>query len=578
MNFSEVKARIPFQTQDQYLIFFSLLIILLSVIILPLGAILVYSFAPSYPLTEPFRFTFTHYAELLSDLSLLVDITVNTLIYATGTVVVSLSIGLIAAILEEKYFAGESPFRYLMLLPYGIPVVASLTGWIYLLGRSGVITELIMNIFNLSNPPFDIYTLTGMIFVDGVHTAPLAFLLLSPSIRSIPAAVDEAALTAGASRLTVYRKIILPLIGPSIISISVFLYARGLAAVTVPAVLGVPKSIYTFGSAIPFLFLSGFELNYSVALAFSVFITIVSAVLMLYYYRATKKAEKYTTVSGQGSSEPRIYDIGIVKKSLVVIFFVGYLFVAGILPLFAIVWDSVLPTFEFTLDFSTMTLENYVLLFTEEAQGVDNWWRALKNTLAIGLAVPTAGMLVAFLISYSNQSLNLPYSDFTAFLASVPLAIPTITISLGFLVVFIRTPLYGTVLLLAIAFMARAIPVAMRYTSPAVTKLGKENIEAANVCGYRELRSFKNIVLPLTSNDFIAGWMHLFVFTIRNVSIPILLYTTGSEVVAVQLLYVLQAAYFKVASAIAVVITILSIIPFIFLQYWRTKRMKTEVS
>lgn len=563
--------RSRFTTPDQYLLFFSLVFILFGVIILPLGYIFVFSFAPEFPLTEPFVPTLKHYTQMIEDTDLLLDITINTALFATGTVLFSLIIGITAAIFEEKYFGGQSYFRILMLLPYGLPTVATVTGWIWLAGSAGVFTEWVVALLNLEGAPWNIYSLAGMIFVDGLHAAPLAFLLISPSIRSISAATEEAALTAGASRLTVYRKIVLPLIAPAILSISVFLFARSMAVVTVPAILGLPKGIYTFGSAIPFLFLSGFELDYSTSIAFGVYITVISAILIWIYYRAVDKADRYATVTGQGGGEPKIYEVGIVKKSLIGLFFVGYLLVGGLIPLWAIIWDSLLPTFEFTWNIAALSFENYVALFNNDLEGVSDFWGTLTNTLVIGLVVPTIAMLISFLMSFTNRTSTIPFSGVIEFIASVPLAVPTIVISLAFLSLFIGTPLYGTVTLMVIAFMARAIPIGLRYTSPAMTRIGIENIEAAAVSGYGELRTFKKIVLPLATDDYVAGWMHLFVFAVRNVSIPILLVTSSTQVLAVDLLFTLNAMYFKAAATMAVVVTVISIIPYMILQYWRTK-------
>ncbi|MDX1744477.1 MAG: ABC transporter permease subunit, partial [Halobacteriales archaeon] len=362
--------RVRLTTPDQYVLFFSLLLILLGVIVVPLAYILAFSFAPEFPLRGAFIPTLEHYVRLVRDVDLLMEITVDTVIFATGNVLLALTIGVTAAVFEEKYFGGRSNFRILMMLPYGIPTVASVTGWIWLMGRSGVITQAVMGLFNLQRPPWDIYSMWGMIFVDGIHAAPLAFLLIAPSIRSIPAAAEEAGLASGASRLTVYRKIVLPLVLPAILSISIFLLARSMAVVTVPAVLGVPKDIYTFGSAIPFLFLSGFELDFSLSLAFGVYITIITTGLILIYYRAIDKAEKYATVSGQGSAEPKIYQVGPVKKALIGGFFVAYLVIGGLLPFWAIIWDSLLPAFDFTLDPAVMTLDKYVALYNGTLLGV----------------------------------------------------------------------------------------------------------------------------------------------------------------------------------------------------------------
>jgi ABC-type Fe3+ transport system permease subunit len=98
----------------------------------------------------------------------------------------------------------------------------------------------------------------------------------------------------------------------------------------------------------------------------------------------------------------------------------------------------------------------------------------------------------------------------------------------------------------------------------------------ANISGYSELRTLKDIVIPLTSDDYVAGWMHIYVSSVREVTIPLLLYAAGSEVLGVELLYLLVRGVYKSASTIGVVLTILSVIPYLFLQYYRANNLDRD--
>lgn len=559
------------KSRDQWMLLSVLSLILFAVIVLPIGLMFVYSFAPDFPLTGPFRVTLVHYTSLFRDMDLILEITRNTMLYAAGATVVALSLGVIMALIVEKYFP-SSRLQILVLLPYGIPGIATLAGWVILLGNNGVITNLIVNTFGFSSAPYSIYTIPGMIFVEGLHTAPVAYLLVLPAIKAIPAAMEESSFVAGGSRLRTIRKVVIPVVWPSILSTGIFLFARAMATVATPSILGIPNRIFTFGSAIPFLFLSGMSLSYSRALSFSVIITLISGVLILYYMRVQSQEGRFTTVTGQGRSQSTRYDTSLVNRSVYYGFLVAYLVVAGLLPLFAVVWDSLYPTFQLSLNVSKFTIANYVALLSGQAQGVSDIGRVFKNTMIVGLIVPTSAMIIGLLTAYANQSIDIPFARVLSFLAAAPLAIPGIAKGLGFLVAFIRTPLYGTIGILLVAFHALALPIAMRYSSPALTRIGKENFEAAITVGDNAFSTFKNIGLPLVKNDYIAGWMHIYVSVVRNIPIAILLYTTGSEVLSVQLLNTLNAGYFKTASTLAVLITVISVIPYMFLQYYRLNR------
>lgn len=561
------------RTRDQQLIFVTLLFTLLIAVVLPIGTIVYYSFAKNFPVLGTYSFTVEHYAEFFADPGLIVDITIDSFVYAGGATAMGLVIGTTAAIYTVKYL-GDTKLQLFMIIPYGIPSVAALTGWILLLGNAGLLTKITMSVFDLAQAPWDIRSMAGMIWVEGIHIAPVAFLLVLPAISAVPAAMDEASFISGAGRIKTLRKIVLPVIWPTILSTFIFLFVRTMATVATPSVLGVPDQIYTFGSAIPFLFLSGTSLSYSKALSFSVILTCISGAFILLYLRVQAREGRYTTVIGQGQQQPKQYASSNLHRWVGVSLFAGYIVVAGLLPLGAIVWDSLLPatTLQLQPNIAQFTLDNYVALFNGNANGVVAWWRALRNTLILALVVPTTTMLIALLIAYSNQSIKMPLAGLLSFLAAVPLAIPGVARGMGFLAAFIRSPIYGTFWILLVAFHGMTIPIAMRYASPALTRLSHENTEASIISGANVIRSFRKITLPLVSDDYIMGWMHMFVGVTRNVAIPVLLYSAGSEVVAVELLNVLRAGYSKTASTLAVVITVISLVPYIVLQYRRISR------
>ncbi|MDX1744728.1 MAG: ABC transporter permease subunit [Halobacteriales archaeon] len=573
--YERLRYRLLPKTRDRWVLLIGLWVLLFVFVVLPIGLMFFYSFAESFPVIGPLSFTFEHYTDLFADTDLLIDITVNTFIYAGGATIVAMTIGVAMAIFVEKYFS-SSKLQLVILLPYGLPGIAALTGWIILLGNNGVLTRLIVSALGLSEAPYTIYSIPGMIWVEGLHTAPVAFLLVLPAIQAIPGAMEEASFVVGASRLRTVRKVILPVIWPSILSTAIFLFARTMATVATPSILGIPERIYTFGSAIPFLFLSGANLSYSRALSFSVFLTLISAVLILYYMRVQAHEGRYTTVTGKGRSQSTRYDTGIGRRTTYYAFVVGYIVVAGVLPLVAITYDSLFPTLQLSFDLSKLTLDNYVALVSGGATGVSNLGRVITNTLVVGVIVPTSAMTIALLISYSNLSVKLPSARVMSFAAATTLAIPGIAKGLGFLVAFIRTPLYGTLGILIVAFHGQALPIAMRYASPALTRIGLENFEASTTVGDGVFGTFRRITLPLVSSDFVAGWMHLYVSIVRNIPIAILLYATGSEVLAVELLNVLNAGFFKTASTLAVLIAVISVIPYMLLQYLRLTRVQPD--
>src|SRR6185295_17574549 len=96
----------------------------------------------------------------------------------------------------------------------------------------------------------DIYSLSGMIWVDGIQHAPIAFLLMSAAFRSMDPSLEESALMSGASLLQVTWRITLKLAWPAAAAAFLILFVRSIESFENPALLGLPVGIEVFTSSI----------------------------------------------------------------------------------------------------------------------------------------------------------------------------------------------------------------------------------------------------------------------------------------------------------------------------------------
>lgn len=114
--YKRLRYRVLPKTRDRWVLLVGLWALLFVFVVLPIGLMFFYSFAESFPVVGPLSFTLEHYTDLFADMDLLVDITVNTFIYAGGATIVAMSIGVTLAIFVEKYFS-SSRIQLLILLP-----------------------------------------------------------------------------------------------------------------------------------------------------------------------------------------------------------------------------------------------------------------------------------------------------------------------------------------------------------------------------------------------------------------------------------------------------------------------------
>lgn len=182
-------------------------------------------------------FTLSHYARVYTD-PYTYELMWTSLLFAAGSTVFALALGTtLAWLIERTNMPGRRVFRILVILPMGMPPVLLAIAWVLLLSpRIGFFNSLVAQLFG-TEVLFDVYTMWGMIFVQGLALVPTTFLLLAPSFRNMDPNLEEAALASGARPLTVVRRIILPMVSPAIFAAAAFLLIVGMVIFDIPGIL-----------------------------------------------------------------------------------------------------------------------------------------------------------------------------------------------------------------------------------------------------------------------------------------------------------------------------------------------------
>jgi len=172
----------------------------------------------------------------------------NSLIFAGGTALVTLVMGgLVAWVVERTDAPLGGLFHALALLSFAIPGLLTAMAWILVLSPNiGWVNAMIKSTFGLSQAPFSIYSMGGMIWALSSHYFPLAYLTLGPALRVLDVRMEEAALVSGARYWQVMPKITLPLLRPAILSTVLLLFMLGMSSYEVPRLIGRPSRIDVF--------------------------------------------------------------------------------------------------------------------------------------------------------------------------------------------------------------------------------------------------------------------------------------------------------------------------------------------
>jgi iron(III) transport system permease protein len=210
----------------------------LFIIVLP-GIIFWLSVREGRPIDPEAVYSFTHYVEVFSD-SFAYEVLLNTMGFSLITLLVALLFGLPAAWLVERTDLPGKSFLYtLMTLGLLMPGFAAAMGWLFLLHpRIGIVNGWVMGWFGLSEAPFNIATVVGMGWVQGLNLAPVAFIMTAAVFRAMDPSLEESAEMSGAKFGNIVRKVTLPLAWPGILAAGIYIFTIGFAAFDVPAIIG----------------------------------------------------------------------------------------------------------------------------------------------------------------------------------------------------------------------------------------------------------------------------------------------------------------------------------------------------
>jgi molybdate transport system permease protein len=148
-----------------------------------------------------------------------------SLLCATAATIVSLLVGVpLAWVLARARFRGLWALRALVTLPLVLPPVVGGVALLLAFGRLGVVGRYLDLWFGLTLP----FTTLGVIVAEAFVAMPFLVVTVEGAFRTLDRGYEEAAATLGASRFTTFRRVSLPLVGPSLVAGSVLCWARAL--------------------------------------------------------------------------------------------------------------------------------------------------------------------------------------------------------------------------------------------------------------------------------------------------------------------------------------------------------------
>jgi iron(III) transport system permease protein len=440
--------------------------------------------------------------------------------------------------------------------------------WIFLGSpKIGIINLVVRYAFHTNGAFINIYSIPGMIWVDGLHYSPVAFLLMSAAFRSMDPSLEESAMMSGANLLQIAWRVTIRLAWPATAASLIVLFVRALESFEVPTLLGLPVGIEVYTSAI-YNAIHSYPSRIGLASAYGLTLLVITSLCIYFNARIATRGGRFSTVTGKGF-RPRVIGIGRWRYATTAVFFI-YVALVIVLPFLVLLWSS-LQRF-YTVP-SLAALKNLTLAPYRNVLAYPEIGTAIWNSVLLSLVSATLIMLASSALCFIVVRTRLPGRWLIDNLASLPLVYPGLVLGLAIMVCYLTLPIgvYGTLWIMLIAYVTRFLPYGMRYNTASLLQVHKELEESAAMSGASLAAVFRRIVLPLLKPGLIAGWIYIVIVSIRELASSILLYSPGTEVVSVAIWEMWQNGQYVELSALGVMM-ILVLLGFVALAQILSRR------
>ncbi len=492
----------------------------------------------------------------------------NTVVCGLGATLMSCALGLgLAWVVSRTDMPGRRWFEIFNLVPFFLSPYVGAISWIYLAAPySGLLSGLLADVFGLPPDLFPIYGLGGVTWVLGLFYTPYVYLFVIGPMRQMDPALEDAARVHGAGFWTTLRLVTVPLLFPALFSAALIVFVTSAGLFDVPLALASPRGVRTVPTEIYQLLQYPSDLGR--AAAFGVVVMAVTVVLTVLQRRYLDR-RRFITVSGKGY-RPRLIVLGPGGRASALAFEIVYIGCAVALPVAALVMVSLSPIWTGTFSAASLTWRNfdYVLFDYSLTQ------QAVVNSLFLAAAGATLGVGISALQAYYvHHSTGRRRAVIDAVL-SLPVGIPGIILGLGFLILAVRTPLYSTLAIILIAYVAHFFPFATRTVAATLITINPELEQSARASGAGWLQAMRHVMVPLALPAIVAAWLMLFVVFVRELGATILLYAQGTETISVALVILSERSSGYVA-ALAVIQLALLLIAFVLFRATRASLLQT---
>jgi iron(III) transport system permease protein len=479
-----------------------------------------------------------------------------------GASVVALAIGCLLAFLAARTDVPGRKFVYgIGIAPLFLPALVGALAWALLAGPATGYLNLALNAIGLPHL-INIYSFTGMIFVLGLYYAPYPFLMVHSALSLMNPDLEDAASLHGAKLSQMLRKVTFPLVMPAVIGSGTLVFALTVENFPVAQVIGVPGNVDTLPTLI-YRLMNASPARSNDAAAVAVVLTVLLVVVIAVQQKAMNRKD-YTTVTGKGVRARLVPLRGwrIPAAACAWLYFA----LAVLLPVAALV-VAALQTSPYVANIGQLLRPGALSLWgMRETLQSNDFHQVVINSVIVGVATASIGTALCFALAYTRYRTKAPGRKLLEYIAMLPLAVPAIVLGLGLLWTWLALPIpiYGTLAVLVIAFVAVFIPQGYRGVSASIVQLDKDLEDSAVMLGARRHRAITFVTAPLLRVGLSSTFLLLMMLSMRELAAALFLFTSDTRLLSIAIFDAYDNGSFQSAAELSllycVVIAVLAVL------------------
>lgn len=461
----------------------------------------------------------------------------------------SLLIGLPGAYILARFsFHGKKLLRAICTVPFVLPPILVVLGFVIFYGNSGFLNKLLMALFNLSEPPLKIlYSFQAIIIAHSFYNFPVAMNMVSTALEQLDENCDKASRTLGASSLRTFLSVTLPRLIPSILSAATLIFLFCFTSFAVILVLGGGPQFTTIEVEIYNQAKRSMNLGSASALSIMSMTVCIAFLALNTIVQRHAAAQSRIGATSLSTRRPRL------GARILVVLYIVLLILFVLAPIASVLIRSVLSS-------STRSGAKHISfeLYRRLTQGSS--LQAIANSLTIALAASIVSIIMGLALCISIRRRRSPALEIICML---PMSISTVIIGLGYYIISRLSGQGMSYMLIVLAHVIITLPFVIRTIMPIYRSMPENITNAALTLGCTMKQAFLRIELPLLRSAILTSFSFAFAISIGEMNATLMLSSNTIQTIPVVIYRLINSYNYQGACALGSILILVCFLVFL---------------